>query len=76
MTIITFECSYLGEAYARDRIILRTLLAANDIQPVTVSFFEGKREYSGEILRQVIDRKGLKQHKFSSNLQRDIYLLV
>ena len=61
---------------ARDRIIVRTLLGANDIQQVTVSFFECKREYSGEVLRQVMDRKGLKQHKFSANLQKDIYLIV
>jgi hypothetical protein len=61
---------------ARDKTTLKALLAANNIQPVTMSFFECKREFSGEILRQLIDRKGLKQDKFSSNSQRYIYLLV
>jgi hypothetical protein len=63
------------EIGSQNKVILRSLLAANKIKKKP-KVFDVKREYSDTIVNYFVQDKGLTKSRFSMNAQESVFLLL
>lgn len=64
------------EIGARDKATLKAILHASKVEPVSLTFFKCKREYSDTIITHFMNEKKLPKSRFSATAQESIFIIL